>query len=124
MRMFERAATRADLPLRYSEGFNPNPRLMLPLPRPVGVAGIEEWMLLQLREPIEPPRVCGALAPHLPEGVQLTGCRAAPGNASWQVQEALYELTLESDLAGPLPRQHRRGDGCRQRSPHPANGAR
>ncbi len=105
MRMFERAATRAGLPLRYSQGFNPNPRLMLPLPRPVGVAGLEEWMLLHLDEPVEPPLVCGALAPQVPEGVRLAGCRAAPGKASWQAQEALYEVPLDSDLASPLPRR-------------------
>jgi radical SAM-linked protein len=103
MRMFERAATRAGLPLRYSEGFNPNPKLMLPLPRPVGVAGLEEWMLLQLREPIEPADVCGKLAGFVPEGVLLAGCWWAPGSASWQAQDALYEVPLEGDLAASLP---------------------
>jgi radical SAM-linked protein len=103
MRMFERAATRAGLPLRYSEGFNPNPKLMLPLPRPVGVAGLEEWMLLQLREPIEPAAVCGNLAEHVPEGVRLAGCRWTPGSASWQAKDALYEVPLDGDLAALLP---------------------
>lgn len=103
MRMFERVATRAGLPLRYSEGFNPNPKLMLPLPRPVGVAGLEEWMLLQLREPMEPAVVRDRLAEHVPEGVRLAGCWWAPGSATWQAQDALYEVPLEGDLAASLP---------------------
>lgn len=103
MRMFERAAIRAGLPLRYSEGFNPNPKLMLPLPRPVGVAGLEEWMLLQLREPMEPGVVRNRMAEHVPEGVRLAGCWAVVGNASWQAQDALYEVPLEIDQAASLP---------------------
>lgn len=103
MRMFERAATRAALPLRYSEGFNPNPKLMLPLPRPVGVAGLEEWMLLQLSEPVEPAVLCQKLSLHVPAGVRLTGCWWASGSASWQAREALYEVPLEGDLAALLP---------------------
>jgi radical SAM-linked protein len=103
MRMFERAATRAGLPLRYSEGFNPNPKLMLPLPRPVGVAGLEEWMLLQLQEPLESAAVRGSLAGYVPEGVRLADCWCVAGSASWQAQEALYEVPLESDLTALLP---------------------
>lgn len=50
MRLFERAAVRAQLPLRWSGGFNPRPRLSLPLPRPVGVAGEDELLVLELEE--------------------------------------------------------------------------
>jgi radical SAM-linked protein len=103
LRMFERAAIRAGLPLLYSEGFNPNPKLMLPLPRPVGVAGLEEWVLLQLTEPIEPDVVAGAFRARAPEGVRIVGCRLSPGIASWQAQEAAYEVDLPADLVALLP---------------------
>lgn len=42
VRLICRALVRADVPLRYSEGFNPRPGLSLPLPRSVGVAGDDE----------------------------------------------------------------------------------
>ncbi|MBW7991664.1 MAG: DUF2344 domain-containing protein, partial [Planctomycetes bacterium] len=35
--VFQRACVRAGIEIRYSQGFNPRPRLSLPLPRPVGV---------------------------------------------------------------------------------------
>ncbi|GAF87148.1 unnamed protein product, partial [marine sediment metagenome] len=38
LRLFARSLARAALPVRFSEGFNPHPRLSIPLPRPVGVA--------------------------------------------------------------------------------------
>lgn len=103
LRMFERAAVRAGLPLRYSAGFNPNPRLALPVPRPVGVAGLEEWLLLQLLQPVEPTVVGEALGAQVPQGVRIAECRLSAGNASWQAREALYEVLLPADLAASLP---------------------
>lgn len=103
LRMFTRGAIRGGLPLRYSEGFNPGPKLVLPLPRPVGVAGLEEWLLLQLDERIAPASVGSTLSTNTPEGVRIIGCRFSPGSASWQAQEAVYELEIPGDLAALLP---------------------
>ena len=47
IRVFQRALARASLPVRYSEGFNPHPRLSLPLPRPVGVASEAEIIIVE-----------------------------------------------------------------------------
>ncbi len=47
-RLWQRACTRAALPVRYSQGFNPHPRMSLPLPRPVGVAADEELLVVKL----------------------------------------------------------------------------
>lgn len=48
MRVFERACMRAGVPVKYSQGFNPHPKLSLPLPRPVGVASDEELLVLRV----------------------------------------------------------------------------
>jgi len=103
LRMFERVAIRAGLPLRYSAGFSPSPKLALPAPRPVGVAGLDEWLLLHLVQRVEPAVVCQALGAHVPEGVRIAGCRPALGNASWQPREALYDVQLAAELAASLP---------------------
>ncbi len=44
MRMWQRVMQRADIPLAYSEGFNPHPRLALAAPLPVGVTAQSELM--------------------------------------------------------------------------------
>jgi radical SAM-linked protein len=48
MKVFERAAVRAGLPLRFSGGFNPHARMSLPMPRPVGVASDDDLLVLDL----------------------------------------------------------------------------
>ena len=50
VRLLERACVRAGLRLRYSEGFNPHPKLSLPLPRPVGVESDEELLCLWVEQ--------------------------------------------------------------------------
>lgn len=106
LRLFERAAVRGSLPLQYSAGFNPNPKLSMPLPRPVGLAGLEEWLLLQLSEPLDPAEVCARLGASLPHGIVLRGCWRSQGRESWQAQEALVEVPLDDvptgDLAGRI----------------------
>ncbi len=52
-RAWERTFRRAGLPLAYSEGFNPHPKLSLPLPRSVGVESDDELLCLWVER--EPP---------------------------------------------------------------------
>jgi radical SAM-linked protein len=46
--MWQRILVRSGLPLVYSAGFNPRPRLSLPLPRPVGVQSDQELLCAQI----------------------------------------------------------------------------
>lgn len=94
LRMFERAAVRGGPPLHYSTGFNPNPKLSMPLPRPVGLAGLQEWLLVQLQQPLEPSEVCARLEANVPGEVRIRGCWRSPGRESWQASEALIEVPL------------------------------
>jgi len=48
VRVFERACVRAGIEMQYSQGFNPRPRMSLPLPRPVGVESDEELLCLRI----------------------------------------------------------------------------
>ena len=80
MRAIERQAVRARLPLRYSQGFNPRPALSLVLPRPVGVASLEDLLAITLDAPLETAELLARLATTSPSG--LTPHRAlllAPG---------------------------------------------
>ncbi len=95
LRMFQRAAVRGSLPLQYSAGFNPNPKLSLPLPRPVGLGGLEEWLLVQLREPLDPADVRRRLEASVSRGISIRGCWRCRTSESWQTLETLIELPLE-----------------------------
>ncbi|MDP2935460.1 MAG: TIGR03936 family radical SAM-associated protein, partial [Dehalococcoidia bacterium] len=54
MRLWERVLRRAKLPLAFSEGFSPHPRLALATPLPVGVTAAEEWMEVYLCRRVSP----------------------------------------------------------------------
>ncbi len=94
MRMFERALARAQLPVKFSEGFNPRPRLSLPLPRPVGIASAAELLLLELSEPVPPGTVITRLAAQLPAGVILATGHLYTGRRPPQPETVGYTLHL------------------------------
>lgn len=75
IKLFNRALMRAALPVAYSEGFNPHPRLTFGPPRSVGIEGLAEWGELQLKEELPPEEVLRRLNAALPGGVQLQKAR-------------------------------------------------
>jgi radical SAM-linked protein len=81
MRLWERALRRARLPLRYSQGYHPHPRLSLALPLAVGMTAAAEWLECELSLPVSPPEVQSRLISHLPSGIALRQVAEAPWKA-------------------------------------------
>ena len=100
--MVGRAVVRSGLPVRYSQGFNPRPRLVLPLPRTVGMASLDEWLLIQLAEPSDPARICRVLAEQLPTDLRIRGCWLTEPSGSWQAEQVDYEVPLGEDVPQDL----------------------
>ncbi|WP_334110009.1 TIGR03936 family radical SAM-associated protein [Thermodesulfitimonas autotrophica] len=93
VRLFEQACRRAGLPLAYSEGFNPRPRLVFAAPLPVGVAGLRELVDAYLRVPMAPELVQARLRPVLPEGLAVVRVKRVPreeANLMAVVRRAAY----------------------------------
>jgi radical SAM-linked protein len=106
-RVLERACVRAAVPLRYSEGFNPHPRLSLPLPRPVGVQSDDELLVARLTRdvpfadrPAWEAATREALGCQLPEGITVHVVTLAASNAAFHPQSAEYILPLRATEAG------------------------
>jgi radical SAM-linked protein len=97
MRLFERALSRAGLPVRFSQGFNPRPRLSLPLPRPVGVAGDEELLLVDLNEPLDVTQALERLSGQMPDGIRLTEARLLEGGRTPKASGIEYTLPLPAE---------------------------
>ncbi len=57
-RLFQRALVRSGIRLSYSEGFNPRPRISLPLPRSVGLEGDAELLCAVIETSADPPAAC------------------------------------------------------------------
>jgi len=94
-RVFARAAMRAGVPVRFSGGFNPHPRLFLPVPRTVGIASEAEPLVVELTEPVPPDRVARALAGELPGGLRVLEARSVAPRPSIRTCGATYRLSLE-----------------------------
>ncbi len=103
MRLFQRALARADLPLAYSEGFNPHPRLSLPLPRPVGMASEAELLLARMTEPVEADDALSRLGPQMPAGMELTQIQSVAPGRSYEPVAARYRLESVDDGPADLP---------------------
>ncbi|MFL7810064.1 MAG: TIGR03936 family radical SAM-associated protein, partial [Anaerolineae bacterium] len=96
-RAWERILRRADLPLAYSQGFNPHPRIVIAMPLPVGCTGANEMVDVYLEEVLDPASVIAALAPALPVGIGVSSAiRALTGDPALpnQISGAEYRLSL------------------------------
>jgi radical SAM-linked protein len=71
-RAWERTFRRAALPLAYSEGFNPHPRLNLASALPLGFTGQAELIDAWLEQALPLPEIQDALGRALPPGLQIS----------------------------------------------------
>jgi radical SAM-linked protein len=90
-RAFERGVRRAGLPIAYSAGFTPHPKISYTGGAPTGVASEAEYLTLALTTPQAADQVCERLNAVLPDGIDVVNVTAAsPGSAPpessvWQV---------------------------------------
>jgi len=94
---WERAFRRAGLPLAYSQGFHPQPRLNLACALPLGFTSEAELLDVWLEQELEPETVKTKLAPVLPPGIWLhtvTAVMTKEPALQVQVQSAVYVITL------------------------------
>src|SRR3989304_4165372 len=73
MRFWERAFRRARIPLAYSEGFNPHPRISLAVPLAVGVTSEAELMDVFVSRTVSPHWFTDAVRQQLPAGIEILG---------------------------------------------------
>jgi len=107
LRVFQRACARAGIPVRHSEGFNPHPKLSLPLPRSVGVESGDELLVVRLEsEPQEVEEACAArvrqsLQEALPAGIEILSVELA-GSGSFHARSADYVFRFRPERATEL----------------------
>jgi radical SAM-linked protein len=70
-RALERALRRADVPMAYSAGFHPHPKISFANAAPTGTASEAEYVELSLAERCDPEAVRSALDESLPDGLDV-----------------------------------------------------
>jgi radical SAM-linked protein len=100
MRTWERALRRAQVPLAYSKGFNPRPKISIASALPVGFTGCSEVMDIVLSRHISPYNLIKRLKPHLPPGLEVLSVEEVylrlPSLQS-QMRYAEYRVVVESE---------------------------
>ena len=94
LRLWQRALARAAIAVSYSHGFNPHPRINLPLPRSVGMSALAELLLFELERPCSPDRLERDLEEQLPREISIVAVRAISARLSAQPAWAQYRLAL------------------------------
>ncbi|WP_165442897.1 TIGR03936 family radical SAM-associated protein [Senegalia massiliensis] len=71
MRLFQRAFRRANIPVEYSKGFNPQPKFSFATALALGLTSDGEYMDIELQEEIAPEKFIKDMNDVLPEGVEI-----------------------------------------------------
>ena len=75
IKIFIRGIRRAGLPVRYSRGFHPMPKISFMDTLPTGMQSEEEQMIISLLGTMDAQAIIDRLTPQMPEGIRITGCR-------------------------------------------------
>ena len=101
-RTWQRILRRANLPLAYSEGFNPQPRISFAAALPVGCTSKHEEMEVMLSPARAIDEVKTQLEQALPPGITLVSIEEMPLNApalQMQLQASEFEITVKQTEA-------------------------
>ena len=87
-RAFERAIVRARVPMAYSSGFNPHPRISYAGASPTGAASEAEYLEIGLAREVDPAEVLSALDEALPTGLDVLEVVESRGGSLADLLEA------------------------------------
>src|ERR1035437_2882034 len=130
IRLWQRALLRAGIPLAYSEGFNPHPRISLAVPLAVGVTSEAELMDVFCASVVSPHWFQDAVSQQLLPGVTILQTYQLPltiPSLQSMVRWAEYKVSLADGqptepvnaaitrilAANDIPWQHHRDTGVR-----------
>jgi len=97
MTLFHRAVVRARVPIAFSQGFNPHPKLAFGPALPVGMESEAEYLDLETDPFVDLLEVTKGLNNTLPEGVRILEAKAVPKKApslSGSISRYVYTVRL------------------------------
>ncbi|HEY8451066.1 MAG TPA: TIGR03936 family radical SAM-associated protein [Natronosporangium sp.] len=94
-RAFERAVRRAGIPVAFTQGFSPHPRISYASAAPTGVATEAEYLEIALRERMDPEAVRAALDAALSPGLDvLDAVEARTGSLTDRIDASRWQVEL------------------------------
>jgi radical SAM-linked protein len=103
-RAFERAFRIEQLPLAFTLGFSPRPKVSFGLALSVGHESTAEYLDVELADDVDAEPLAPMLSAALPQGIDVTGAVGlAPRVPALQEAVTLVEYDVEVDVDGPAP---------------------
>jgi len=98
VKVFMRAFRRARIPLRFSQGFHPAPKVSFECALPVGTESLEEHFTIQVPVHVSCATIIEHINPQLPEGLTITACNMiGPLSSEVLPKRFHYTVTLKED---------------------------
>ncbi|MEU1781508.1 MULTISPECIES: TIGR03936 family radical SAM-associated protein [Streptomyces] len=95
-RAFERALRRAEVPMAYSAGFTPHPKVSYANAAPTGTGSEAEFLEIQLAEVRDPAHLRALLDESLPAGLDIVDAvEAHTSSFADRLQASVWELRLD-----------------------------
>ena len=95
-RALERALRRSGVPMAFSAGFHPHPKISYANGAPTGMASEAEYFEISVTEHVDPERVRVALDEALPEGIDVIKVvEAQPGALADRLQASRWRMSFE-----------------------------
>ncbi len=99
---WERALRRAGIPLVYSQGYNPRPKIQVASGLPLGVTGSAEIMDIIVSQPVDLAEALARIRAALPVGLAVHAIEEIPLKAptlQHLLRQADYQVVVETELS-------------------------
>ena len=97
LRTFTRAIHRADLPVRYSQGFNPHQLITFSLPLPIGVTSETEFVDIDFEDTVTDAEIMDKLNENLPPDIKILAVSAVSCKAN-DIVAARYMIEINAKV--------------------------
>lgn len=98
LRTIVRTFRRAELPVKYSEGFNPHMVMTIGLPLSVGTTSVCDCLEVELTEEIDINKTIDAINAVCPRGIKILGIKPAEGlTPMYGIDSADYSADFTTD---------------------------
>lgn len=97
IRTMKGAFSRAGIPIYYSEGFNPHPKMVFSLPLSIGCESVCEYLDIKLNEPMEGEELLERLNAQFPPELQFTDVYERTTDFQ-SIRSAEYEITVYEEV--------------------------
>ena len=94
MRCMTRALTRAEIPVKFTEGFNPHPYLVFAAPLALGLTGEKEYFEIKITDDMPLDQMKDRLNETLPAGLKILSVSESGADFN-EIESASYDVYVE-----------------------------